>query len=65
MDDARRVRLSQAFGHLHGDAQRLVPSHALPRDQRLQRFAGDIFHYQAVHALILENVVDSNNIRMI
>ena len=65
MDDAGRVRLSKPFGHLDGDAQRLIQSHALPRNQRVKCFAGDVFHHQAIRPLMLEDIVNGNDIRMI
>ena len=65
LNDARSVGLSEPFGDLHGDAQRFIQAHPLFWNQRVKGFAGDEFHNEAVDAVVLENIVDGDDIRMI
>ena len=65
MDDASGVRFGQGIGNLHGALERLPDRQSLASDQLGEGRARHVLHGNEVHALLLVDVVDVDDVGMI
>ena len=65
VNNSRRVSLRQRFGDLHGILQRLVQPQPVPADQLIQRFARHVLHRDERLPVLLANVIDRADVRMV
>lgn len=64
MHNACGVRARQAVGNLNGNAQCFPELHAVPRNQLIERAAGDKLHGDEVHPIGLIDFIDGDDTRM-
>ena len=65
MDDAAGVRVGQRRGDRCAVSPRFVPIERTPCDQRVQRDAVDELHDEHRLAVVLEDVVETNDVRVL